>query len=114
MSGKGKRKFTFRGKSALLSEFEIKVLKACMKINEGQTSTYQKIAKEIGKPKAARAVGNALAKNQFAPLIPCHRVVRSDGSPGGYSGRGGQAGKKKLLTGEKAHFGFPRNNGVSP
>jgi O-6-methylguanine DNA methyltransferase len=57
--------------------------------------TYGWIARAIGKPGAARAVGTALAKNPFAPTIPCHRVVRSDGGSGGYSAKGGL--KKKVL-----------------
>ena len=52
-------------------------------------------------PEAARAVANACAKNPYAPKIPCHRVIRSDGSLGGYSGPGGIRQKKRLLRSEK-------------
>ena len=55
----------------------------------------------INKPKSARAVANACAKNPYAPNIPCHRVIRSDGGLGGYSGRGGVDQKLKLLRSEK-------------
>ena len=58
------------------------------------------IAKGIKKPKAVRAVANAIGKNPYAPKIPCHRVIRSDGSLGGYSGKGGIKTKKKLLKSE--------------
>jgi methylated-DNA-[protein]-cysteine S-methyltransferase len=51
-------------------------------------------------PKAVRAVANAIGKNPYAPKIPCHRVIRSDGSLGGYSGPGGIKTKKKLLKSE--------------
>ena len=83
-----------------LTPFQRAVLLACSRIPKGQTRTYSQIARAIGKPKAARAVGNALAKNPFAPLIPCHRVVKSDGSPGGYSGKGGVKTKRRLLAAE--------------
>lgn len=56
------------------------------KIPKGKVSTYSEIAEAIGQPGAARAVGNALNKNPFAPDVPCHRVVRSDGRIGGYAG----------------------------
>ena len=56
--------------------------------------------KGINKPKAVRAVANAIGKNPYAPKIPCHRVIRSDGSLGGYSGKGGIKTKKKLLESE--------------
>jgi methylated-DNA-[protein]-cysteine S-methyltransferase len=58
------------------------------------------VAKSIGKPLAARAVANAIGKNPYAPKIPCHRVIRSDGSLGGYSGKGGVKTKRLLLKKE--------------
>lgn len=68
-----------------LTEFEKKVIATLKKIPRGKVTTYQQLAKFINKPKAARAVGNACNKNPFAPTIPCHRVVKSDGSIGGYA-----------------------------
>jgi methylated-DNA-[protein]-cysteine S-methyltransferase len=59
--------------------FEKAVLMAVLKIPRGKVSTYKRIAEIIGRPKAFRAVGNALHKNPLAPIIPCHRVIRSDG-----------------------------------
>jgi len=88
-------------KLARLTPFQRAVLLACAKIPCGQVRTYSQIARAIGKPKAARAVGNALAANPLPPLIPCHRVIRADGKPGGYSGRGGARMKAKLLKKEK-------------
>lgn len=66
----------------------------------GKTITYGELAKQIGHPNAARAVGTALSKNPFAPVVPCHRVIRSDGTPGGYSGPGGTKRKLCLLMQE--------------
>lgn len=81
--------------------FYVKVWKACFKIPPGKTLTYLQIAKNIGAPKAARAVGIALSKNPFPPIIPCHRVVRTDGKMGGYSGAGGIRKKLEMLKYEK-------------
>ncbi len=79
------------------TKFQLKVWKYLLKIPKGQVRTYSEVAKAIKKPKAVRAVANAIGKNPFAPRIPCHRVIRSDGSIGGYSGPGGLKTKKKLL-----------------
>ena len=59
------------------------------------------VAKAIRKPLAVRAVANAIGKNPYPPKIPCHRVIRSDGSLGGYSGKGGIRQKRRLLRSEK-------------
>jgi methylated-DNA-[protein]-cysteine S-methyltransferase len=83
-----------------LPAFQRHVYQICAQIPEGQVRTYAWIAERVGKPGAARAVGTALSKNPFAPIIPCHRVIRSDGRMGGYSGPGGVGGKKRLLTAE--------------
>ncbi len=90
-----------RKKLAALTPFQRAVLFACAKIPRGQTRTYSQLARAIGKPNAARAVGNALGKNPLAPAIPCHRVVKSDGNLGGYSGKGGARKKKRLLARER-------------
>ncbi|HCC47110.1 MAG TPA: 6-O-methylguanine DNA methyltransferase [Elusimicrobia bacterium] len=82
--------------------FRQAVWKACMRIPEGQTRSYKWIAQQIGRPGAVRAVGSALGKNPFAPVVPCHRVIKADGSPGGFSAPGGLAAKIKLLKKEKA------------
>ena len=79
----------------LCSDFQQKVLLAEYGIPRGSISTYSRIARHIGKPLAARAVGNALASNPFPLIIPCHRAIRSDGSLGGY--QGGLEMKKRLL-----------------
>lgn len=79
------------------SEFQRKVLLAAARIPRGQYRTYHQVAQTIGKPKAARAVGQALGHNPVPLVIPCHRVLGSDGSLHGYSGGGGLKTKAWLL-----------------
>jgi methylated-DNA-[protein]-cysteine S-methyltransferase len=71
-------------------------------IAPGQTSTYGRIAAELGGPHLARAVGRALGRNPFAPVVPCHRVLGAGGRPGGFSAFGGLSTKLKLLLIERA------------
>ncbi len=92
-----KLRYDLRG----LSEFERAVLLKALEIPDGEVRPYGWIAKEIGHPDAVRAVGTALAKNPVPLLIPCHRVVRSDGSIGNYS-LGGRRAKRTLLEVEGA------------
>lgn len=66
------------------SDFQFRVWKALLDIPKGQTSTYAKIAQAVGSPRAYRAVGTAIGQNPVSILIPCHRVLRSDGTLGGY------------------------------
>ena len=82
-----------------MTKFEKKVLRETLKIPLGRTITYKELACRCGKPKAFRAVANALNKNPYAPFIPCHRVIASDGSLGGYSA--GLRKKIELLRREK-------------
>jgi len=82
------------------TDFQKDVWRALMKIPRGQTATYTQLAEMAGHPHAVRAVANAVGRNPCAPDIPCHRVIRSDGSLGGYSAPGGIEAKKKLLAGE--------------
>ena len=83
------------------TEFQLKVWAYLRKIPRGKVKTYSQVAKGIGKPQAVCAVANAIGKNPYAPKIPCHRVIRSDGSLGGYSGKGGIQQKRRLLRSEK-------------
>jgi len=83
------------------TKFQLKVWKYLKTIPKGSVKTYKEVAIAIKKPKSARAVGNACGKNPYAPKIPCHRVIRSDGGLGGYSGRGGIKTKLRLLRSEK-------------
>ena len=83
------------------TKFQLKVWKYLKSIKKGTVKTYKEVAIAIKRPKSARAVANACAKNPYAPKIPCHRVIRSDGTLGGYSGRGGIKQKLRLLRYEK-------------
>lgn len=83
-----------------LTKFQWKVLSVTATIPLGQTRSYKWVAERIGRPKAARAVGQALRRNPFPLLIPCHRVIKEDGSFGGYAGGLG-AKKGKLLEVER-------------
>ena len=83
------------------TKFQLKVWKYLKTIPKGKVKTYKQVAIGINRPESARAVANACAKNPYAPKIPCHRVIRSDGHLGGYSGRGGIKQKLKLLRSEK-------------
>lgn len=80
------------------SKFETEVYVATSKIPKGKVSTYGRIAKRIGAPKSYRAVANALHKNPLYPVVPCHRVVKSDGSFGGDAARA--AGRRDLVAKE--------------
>ena len=86
------------------TKFQVKVWKFLKKIPKGKVKTYKQVAIGIKKPKSARAVANACGKNPYSPKIPCHRVIRSDGGLGGYSGKGGVKTKKKLLKLEGLYF----------
>ena len=82
------------------TKFQLKVWKYLKTIPKGKVKTYKQVAIGINKPKSARAVANACAKNPYAPQVPCHRVIRSDGTLGGFSGPGGVKTKKRLLKKE--------------
>jgi O-6-methylguanine DNA methyltransferase len=78
------------------TEFQQKVWHALLTIPTGQTTSYQAIAEMIGHPKAVRAVGTAIGRNPVCIIVPCHRVIASNGTLGGYAG--GLPAKQKLLT----------------
>ena len=84
------------------TEFQKRVWNEIKKIPEGETRSYKDIAVALRKPNSSRAVANACGKNPFLEEIPCHRVIRSDGKLGGYSGKGGVKQKLNLLIREKA------------
>ncbi|MDI6874603.1 methylated-DNA--[protein]-cysteine S-methyltransferase [Candidatus Solincola sp.] len=90
-----------------LTEFQRRVYRAVISIPRGSTLSYRQVAERVGSPRAARAVGNVMRRNPFPVIIPCHRVVRSDGSPGGYSGPRGM--KERLLRMEGAAAGAGRS-----
>lgn len=84
-----------------LTPFQRAVLQETLAIPYGQVRTYGEVAAAVGNPKAARAVGRALGQNPVAVVVPCHRVIGSDGSLHGYSGAGGLATKRFLLDLER-------------
>lgn len=87
--------------------FNRRVYEVTRAIAPGATLTYGEVAKRIGEPGAARAVGQALGQNPFAPIVPCHRVLAAGGAAGGFSARGGVATKLRMLLIEGAAFGAP-------
>lgn len=80
--------------------FQQMVWRELLKIPKGKTITYKELAIKVGKPRAIRAVANAVGANKLLVVIPCHRVIRSDGLLGGYSGPGGVRAKRVLLQKE--------------
>ena len=86
------------------TKFQLKVWNYLKTITKGTVKTYKQVAIAIKSPKSARAVANACGKNPYPPKIPCHRVIRSDGGLGGYSGRGGIKTKLRLLRSEKVNI----------
>jgi methylated-DNA-[protein]-cysteine S-methyltransferase len=85
-----------------IGDFERRVWDLTRRVRPGATTTYGAIAAALGDPGAARAVGVALGRNPFPPVVPCHRVLAADGGTGGFSARGGVAAKLRLLTIERA------------
>ena len=86
------------------TQFQKDVWEAIDRIPLGETRTYKELASSIGCPKAYRAVANACGKNPNPVMTPCHRVISSDGTIGGYSGKGGIKKKKALLKKEGISF----------
>jgi methylated-DNA-[protein]-cysteine S-methyltransferase len=84
-------------------EFDRRVYEIARTIRPGDTATYGEIARRLGNPGAARAVGRALGANPFPIIVPCHRVLAAGGKSGGFSAPGGIATKRKLLAIESVH-----------
>jgi len=98
--GRQRRAFDLPLDLSLSSGFRQLVQRHLPEIGYGQTRTYRQVAELVGNPKAVRAVGTACATNPLPVVVPCHRVLRADGTPGGYVG--GPAAKLALLTLEAA------------
>jgi len=87
--------------------FHQRVYELARRIQPGETLTYGEVAQRLGEPGAARAVGQALGANPFAPVVPCHRVLGALTGTGGFSAHGGLQTKLKMLEIEGARFGGP-------
>jgi methylated-DNA-[protein]-cysteine S-methyltransferase len=85
-----------------IDDFQRRVYEATRAIKPGETATYGEIARAIGEPGAARAVGAALGRNPFPIVVPCHRVLAADGALHGFSAPGGIATKRRMLEIEQA------------
>ena len=85
--------------------FHQRVYALARQMAPGETMTYGEMARRLGDPGAARAVGQALGHNPFAPVVPCHRILAADGRSGGFSASGGARTKLRLLEIEGAQFG---------
>jgi methylated-DNA-[protein]-cysteine S-methyltransferase len=85
-----------------VADFDLRVLAIARTIPPGHTMTYGQIARRMGEPEAARAVGAALGRNPVPIIVPCHRVLGADGKPGGFSAPGGVQTKARLLSIERA------------
>jgi len=88
-----------------ISPFHQRVYSITRAIPPGRTLTYGEVAEQLGEPGAARAVGQALGHNPFAPVVPCHRVLAARTGGGGFSAEGGVATKLRMLQIEKAQLG---------
>ena len=96
-----------------LTRFQQLVYAATSRIPRGEVRSYQWVARRIGRPRAVRAVGNALHRNPFAPRVPCHRVIRADGTVGGFAR--GTRRKRALLAQEGYRVGaFTRKRANLP
>ena len=87
--------------------FHQRVYALARQIPPGETVTYGELARQLGEPGAARAVGQALGANPFAPVVPCHRILAAHSGSGGFSAPGGVDTKLRMLLAERARFGGP-------
>jgi len=85
-----------------LTPFQLAVTERCRRIRPGETLSYGELAAEVGRPRAARAVGNVMRNNRWPLIVPCHRVLAAGGHLGGYSAPTGLAMKQRLLELERA------------
>jgi len=97
-----------------LSAFQNRVVRACRRIGRGRMRSYGELAAAAGAPGAARAVGNVMAQNRYPIIVPCHRVVGSAGSLGGFSARDGISMKRRMLEMEGADLRKPRKARKQP
>lgn len=98
------RELVLRGIIRSGMNFRQRIWTLTTRIAAGRVATYGQLASAAGSPHAARAVGQAMASNPYAPDVPCHRVVAGDGSLHGYSGAGGVQRKRSMLEAEGVRF----------
>jgi len=97
-----------------LSAFQTRVVRTCRRIGRGRVRSYGELAAAAGAPGAARAVGNVMAQNRYPIIVPCHRVVGSAGSLGGFSARDGISMKRRMLEMEGAEISKTRKTRRAP
>ena len=88
--------------ASLVDEFQAAVLERTRAVGQGETTTYGAIARALGRPNDARAVGGALGRNPWPIVVPCHRVLAADGTLHGFSAPGGIETKRRILEIERA------------
>ena len=108
-----KKKLMKNKQDVKLTKFQWKVLNVTAKIPIGETKSYKWVAEQVGSPKAVRAVGQALKRNPYPVIIPCHRVICSDGKIGGYTWKGKQNPKRKISLLKKEGVKI-KNNKIIP
>jgi methylated-DNA-[protein]-cysteine S-methyltransferase len=91
-----------------VADFHQRVYNAAREVSAGRTISYGELAERIGSPGAARAVGQALGKNPFPIVVPCHRVLAAQGKAGGFSTHGGLVTKRRILAAEGVDLSAPR------
>ena len=96
---------------ASVTDFQREVYEAVGRVEHGRTTTYRRVARDIGRPQAVRAVGNALHRNPFPLVIPCHRILREGGGLGGYAG--GPAVKRRLIALESGQIELGLGEGAA-
>ena len=90
-----------------VADFHQRVYRGARKVSAGRTISYGELAARIGSPGAARAVGQALGKNPFPIVVPCHRVLAANGKAGGFSAHGGLVTKRRILAAEGVELSTP-------
>ncbi len=98
---------------SFVTGFNASVYRALRRVPRGATVTYGDLARQAGKPGAARAVGVAMGRNPWPVIVPCHRVLASGGKLGGFSAPGGTVTKERLLALEGVEVGHPKLPGFT-
>ena len=112
LGGKDAPLDTLRLDDSFVTSFNASIYRALRRIPRGATVTYGDLAKQVGQPGAARAIGAAMRQNPWPVIVPCHRVLASGGKMGGFSAPGGKATKERLLALEGVEFGDPTLPGL--